>query len=415
VKTPKVRLYIRIGRSDETDAFVDPAWNRNRTLREGYALIDGQSEHHVEGVYYLRFLRDGKRVWQAVGSDANNAIVALRNTEHDLQSIALGRSVPTSSVVSTSVEQPQAVISLNAAIQEYLDEVRRFRSPKTIAACENMLSRFSAGLPGKLIKDITRKNLLDHMSTLKEEGLGDRTIFNHINRINTLLKTTGVTNLLGVADKPKFDEKDVTAYNSDELAALFAAANAEERHLFEFFLGTGFREQEVMYCTWANLDMKSKVASVWSKPERGFRVKDKEERSVPVPDSLIEVLANRKKRSTSVLIFPGKNGKPNGHFLRKLQKLAFQAGLNCRECVTRGGQTCSDRPVCGEWGLHKFRKTFATMHSEAGVSAPTIQRWLGHADLSTTLRYLAVADLRSERTRNQVNASFAMLSTGCAA
>jgi hypothetical protein len=237
VKTPKVRLYIRIRRSDETVAFVDPAWNRNRTLREGYALIDGQSEHHVEGVYYLRFLRDGKRVWQAVGSDANNAIVALRNTEHDLQSIALGRSVPTSSVVSTSVEQLQAVISLNAAIQEYLDEVRRFRSPKTIAACENMLSRFSAGLPGKLIKDITRKNLLDHMSTLKEEGLGDRTIFNHINRINTLLKTTGVTNLLGVADKPKFDEKDVTAYNSDELAALFAAANAEERHLFEFFLG----------------------------------------------------------------------------------------------------------------------------------------------------------------------------------
>ena len=29
------------------------------------------------------------------------------------------------------------------------------------------------------------------------------------------------------------------------------------------------------------------------------------------------------------------------------------------------------------WGLHNFgRKTFATMHSEAGVSPPTIQRWL---------------------------------------
>jgi hypothetical protein len=35
-----------------------------------------------------------------------------------------------------------------------------------------MLNRFSAGLPGKLIKDITRKNLLDHMSILREEGLG---------------------------------------------------------------------------------------------------------------------------------------------------------------------------------------------------------------------------------------------------
>jgi hypothetical protein len=71
--------------------------------------------------------------------------------------------MPLSTVVSASVEQPQAVISLDAAIQEYMDEVRRFRSPKTIAACENMLSRFGAGLPVKLIKDITRKNLLDHM------------------------------------------------------------------------------------------------------------------------------------------------------------------------------------------------------------------------------------------------------------
>jgi integrase len=49
------------------------------------------------------------------------------------------------------------------------------------------------------------------------------------------------------------------------------------------------------------------------------------------------------------------------------------------------------------------------------VPAPTIQRWLGHASLSTTLRYLAAANLRSERTRSQVNTSFAALGIGGAA
>lgn len=410
-KAPKVRIYIRIRRSEGTDAFVGPAWNRNRTLRAGYALIDGLPEYHVEGVYYLRFLRDGKRVWQAVGSDADAAIVALRHTEHDLQSIVLGRA-PTAAAVAASIEHPQLAVSLDGAIQEYLEEVRRFRSPKTISACEHMLGSFSSRLPGKLIKDVTRRDLLEHMSALKEGGAGDRTISNHISRINTLLKANGVINLLGATDKPKYDEKDVTAYNSEELAALFAASEPDERLLFEFFLGTGFREQEVMYCTWANVDLKSKVVSVRSKPEMGFRVKDKEERSVPVPDSLIDALATRKKRSTSMLLFPGKHGNPNGHFLRMLQRLAFRAGLNCRECTTKDGRGCLKYAVCGGWGLHKFRKTFATMHSEAGVSAPTIQRWLGHTDLSTTLRYLAIADLRSERTRNQVNASFAALSVG---
>jgi hypothetical protein len=126
VKTPKVRLYIRI-RLDGRDAFVDPVWNRNRTLRECYALIDGRLEHHPEGVYYLRFLRNGKRVWNTVGSDVDAATVALRNTEHDLQAIALGRSESGSTIDSASAVQPEAVVSLEDAIQSYLEEVRRFR------------------------------------------------------------------------------------------------------------------------------------------------------------------------------------------------------------------------------------------------------------------------------------------------
>jgi integrase len=132
---------------------------------------------------------------------------------------------------------------------------------------------------------------------------------------------------------------------------------------------------------------------------------------VPVPDSLIALLERRKRASSSPFLFPGKNGRTDGHFLRTLQSLAHRAGLNCGECVNKKKQSCLKHAICGGWGLHKFRKTFATMHSEAGVPAPTIQRWLGHSDLATTLRYLAIADLRSERTRQQVNTTFAGLNT----
>jgi integrase len=297
----------------------------------------------------------------------------------------------------------------------YLKEVERSRSQKTIAACEHMLDLFCSRLPGKLISELTRQDLLNHMSYLRENGAGDRTIYNHISRIGTLLKDHGISGLLKESDKPRYDEKAVEAYNSDEVAALFAAATPNERVLFEFFLGTGFREQEVMYATWANVDFKHGLISVWSKPELGFRVKDKEERIVPVPDSLIEALLRRKREATSLLIFPGGKGQPDGHMLRTLQKLAFRAGLNCGECLTKDGKCCSEDPVCRRWGLHKWRKTFATMHSESGVSAPTIQKWLGHADLATTLRYLAVADLRSEKTRTQVNGTFASLGMGATA
>lgn len=411
----KVTLYVRTRSSDGRDKFLAPVWNRNRTLRAGYALAAGQAEYYAEATYYLRYLEAGKRVWRNVGPGPDAALVALRIAEHDQQALTLGRSVPPSGTPGSAERQSDKPLSLEDARKAYLAEVKRSRSKKTIAACEHMLKLFCEQYSGKLISQLTRQDLLDHMAFLRERGSGDRTVYNHISRIGTFLKTYDVSGLLREHDKPKYDEKDVEAYSSDELSMLFTAASAEERVLFEFFLGTGFREQEVMYATWANIDFKHKLVSVWSKPEWGFRVKDKEERTVPVPDTLISALLERKRHSKSLLVFPTGKGKPDGHMLRDLQKLALKAGLNCGECIGKRGRTCAEHPICGRWGLHKFRKTFATMHSEAGVSAPTIQKWLGHADLATTLRYLAVADLRSERTRNQVNATFSRLGMGTTA
>lgn len=61
MRTPKVRLYIRVRLSAGHYSYLDPAWNKNRTLRAGYALVEGQPEHHPEGIYYLRFRRGKKR------------------------------------------------------------------------------------------------------------------------------------------------------------------------------------------------------------------------------------------------------------------------------------------------------------------------------------------------------------------
>jgi integrase/recombinase XerD len=65
--------------------------------------------------------------------------------------------------------------------------------------------------------------------------------------------------------------------------------------------------------------------------------------------------------------------------------------------------------VCAEWELHRFRKTFATFHADAGVNIHTLARWLGHADLETTLTYLAGSEATSVLTREQVNGTFTRL------
>ena len=150
MKTPKVRLYMRVRRSDGRYSYLDPAWNRNRTLKAGYALVDGQPEYHPGAVYYLRFLRGGRRLWEAVGTEPDRALTALRNTEHDLGAITLGRipdslpaPVPMPSPIPAPAPEPvagsacKAAVSLNEAIKSYLTEIRKFRSKRTIAACEH--------------------------------------------------------------------------------------------------------------------------------------------------------------------------------------------------------------------------------------------------------------------------------------
>ena len=51
----------------------------------------------------------------------------------------------------------------------------------------------------------------------------------------------------------------------------------------------------------------------------------------------------------------------------------------------------------GEFKLHKFRKSYATLQHRDGVDARTIQKRLGHSDLSTTLAYLEDEEPRSDR------------------
>jgi site-specific recombinase XerD len=54
---------------------------------------------------------------------------------------------------------------------------------------------------------------------------------------------------------------------------------------------------------------------------------------------------------------------------------------------------------------HKFRATFATWSLWAGVDLRTVQQWLGHSDMESTMPYLKPS--RSQQVREKVNEIFA--------
>ena len=397
-----VRLKLRVRLPDGSRPYLNPIFSGNKKLKPGYAVHDGKPAHFPDGVYHLRYLKGARRVWEAVGSDAEFANTARLKREKSLGAKAAG--------VTVVEDEPEVAVKTNLrdTVADYLEEIAAHKSKKTFAAYSLTLNLFLESCKKENLEDIVRKDILGFMAFLKEKGNGPRTVANRVGYLKRFTSSHGVEWPMGVADKPKYTEKLVSSYSAAEISALLRVADREESELLQFFLFTGAREQEVQYATWRDVDLDAKTFTVREKLDLGFTPKDKEEGAIPIPDSLVELLRARRRRyPNSRLIFTNSQGNPNGHFLRILKRLGMRAGLNCGHCYNRAGLPCSKHAVCSRFELHRLRKSFSTLHHEAGVPARTIQKWLRHSSLDTTLRYLASSDDQSERTREQVNNTFA--------
>ena len=80
--------------------------------------------------------------------------------------------------------------------------------------------------------------------------------------------------------------------------------------------------------------------------------------------------------------------------LRQLKRLVNRAGLGCGVCegCTTGVKECH------EWTLHKLRRTYATTLLRNGVDLRTVQAYMGHADIESTMRYLRPAETEETQT-----------------
>jgi integrase/recombinase XerD len=187
-------------------------------------------------------------------------------------------------------------------------------------------------------------------------------------------------------------------YENAELEKLFKACAPHEEMRFKFYLMSGFRDAEGRFVTWRDVDFKHMAVRVTAKPHWGFHPKNWEEREVPVPQKLITMLQKFRPANTSPddPLFPSTTGRPDGAMLEKLKAVAHRGKLNCGHCAVPHKlddgavriNRCVEGPFCGRWFLHKFRHTYATRHLQDGIDIRTLQQWMGHRDIASTMVYL---------------------------
>ena len=357
----------------------------NGRIKPDLVIVNGQPERHSEGAYYLEWRENGMRIRLSVGKDSQEAAARRQRKEAELNAINNGVSV----IPENGQDGHQ---SIAAAVAQFLEETKLTKKPKTLAAYTTALNYFTESCPKLYLEDIERKDLLKFCAFLREEKeQAPRSVYNKFENVMTFLKAQGIRGLVGKNDWPRYTEEEPEIYEEEELEKLFKACNAEERLWFEFFLMTGMREQEVMHVYWSDINFSAATVRVSHKPDRGWTPKAYKEREIPIPNKLVSSLKSWKASRADkncVLVFPTSGCNV---------KLDF---LDCLKAVAERAELDKDN-----FWLHKFRATFATWSLWAGVDLRTVQSYLGHKDLESTMRYLKPS--RSKEARAKQNEVFA--------
>lgn len=391
-----------------------PAQIQGNKIKFDWVLVDGEPERHPEGTYYVEWYESGVRRRQSV-KDSAEVMEQARRKAIELDANKAG--------IEIAGTEPGEYLRVSDAVGAYLKEIEPpQREPKTYKAYKHCLELFAANCRKTYLHDVAREDLLHFIRKLYELGCGSRTAYNRAVIVSQLLKANGIAGLLHKRDWPKYVDPIRAIYEPEELTSLFAACDGGERTLFLFYLLSGMRDKEVRYCTWRDVDFRNHAVRVTAKTQWGFKPKNKEEREIPVPLSLILELKLHKgrqsKNNPNDLVFPTSTGEPDKKHEWKLKRIAYNAGLNCGRCLSRHGNKCSEGEFCSHWFLHKFRHTFATRNLQEHVcDIRSLQLWLGHSDLASTMVYLKA--VRNKDVATRVNgselAAYAAASSGAVA
>ena len=398
---PTPSLYIR-------EKSPKGAW-RYRRIKEGRGVKTGD----LSAPFFTRPSVNGKQMWKTLAAQAfKEAKEEAAHLAAALDAQAKGLTVAEAESISNANR-----VAISSAIDTYLEQ-KGGKARKTVAQYRLTLNKFmeAAGPKIRFLDEITENVLRSYKKFMVGQGYAGKTIDTRLNIVFFLLKKNGIAARVPRDEMPTVEEEVAVPYTEEELKKLFAGMNEEEALRYKFFLGTGCRDKEVTFAAWADIDFDKKTYHIRRKEDVHFTPKSHESRTVPLPDSLIDLLkARRKSAPHERWIFVNEEGRPDNHFLRKLKRIALRAGLNCGQCktqITVGRYdkkkvvevSCKTQPVCEHIYLHRLRKTCATRWHEAGVPIRTIQVWLGHKNLETTMIYLGVTD--SEKLRDNINAAF---------
>jgi integrase len=322
-----------------------------------------------DGRYYVEWYEQGTRRREPAGTTVAQALEVQRRRRHLAEGQALGLA-PAMHVLPA----PDSRRLLRPLVDRHLDQVNTLKKPNTYRKYEAVLNRFCDSFHDRSFESISTEELNDFVVHLKKSGMQSNTVLHNVVIIAQFFKRNGRSGIMRQLQLPERSVPLPKEYREADLAKFFDVCDPRERAVFATFLMTGFREQEIMYLFWTDVNLALRTVRVTAKRDYGFSPKRWEEREVPITGQLAEVLQNHPRRAGSPFVFPSPTGNREQHMLDHCKAVASRAGLDS-----------------SKFDLKTFRSTYATRMLRSGFDVRTVQSWMGHKSLETTMRYLVPA------------------------
>jgi integrase len=193
-------------------------------------------------------------------------------------------------------------------------------------------------------------------------------------------------NPVALVTKGTVPKGEVVYWTHAEVATIAEHADEQDADLFVVMSRIGLRRGEIIALRWRHVDFEGEQILVRENRVEGATTspKDHETRDVPLQDDAAEILARLSLRDEFTapddLVFPNDVGEHQN-----------SDNLSKRFTAARKSAGLEDHPG----SLENLRHSFATYAADTpGVTPADVQRWLGHSDLKTTMRYVGVLQKR---------------------
>jgi integrase len=314
-------------------------------------------------------------------------------------------------IESTEVPTPSSAPTLSEAGERLIRGLEvQGRKAATLAAYESTLrAQLIPFFGNRAVTRISTEDVEAFVASCRAKGSAPKSIRNYLGTLHAILDFARVRpNPVTGARKPEVDDTDPDIHflTEEELEALLRAVPNDhlgptDRTLYLTAALTGLRQGELFALRWRDVDWTAsriRVRRSYARKRAGREAEfgkpksKRSSRSVPMHDRVGQALELHHQssgyRADDDLVFAHPHtGGPLDHskVLKRFKDSLDAAGVR-------------------RLRFHDLRHTFGTQMAAAGVPMRTLQEWMGHRDIKTTMIY---ADYQaSDQERELVERAF---------